>query len=300
MPGMFDPAAFMSAMQHRAQLEAAEEMALAQTFENNRKFAELIERARGWVEPKEGPRVPHLTPATWSRASLGLAKQVYSGNSQPLLMWNGANFGENLAFTIDFTVQSTNGTAGQYPDKSGPPPPIHPGPPTPAPYDYSPYCILSSGAGDIGGDLFEVDVDTGGRVTLAGSFLTVKVAMDAPLTGYNAGTMNIAAYIGLFAAPSVAPVKRTRRTDTVADGTNSSDLIIPPRSKQIMPILCSDKSATGEVHIQNANGNDLAAWLFSSGTTIASVPLPLGAYKVVIKNTSGFPASFQVPFQIGV
>ncbi len=161
---------------------------------------------------------------------------------------------------------------------------------------------MTSGGGEVGGEPFEIDIDLGGRVVLPGRNITISLAMDAALSGYAPGTMTLGAYVGLFAATSVAPVKRTRRTGLVAAGTSSAALLIPPRSKQIMPIRCSSPLAVGTAHVQDGFGNDLDAFSFAAGTLIASVPLPLGAYQIVIDNTSGggLAVSFQAPFQIAV
>ncbi len=293
MPQFIDPA-MMAAMERRAHFEAAQEIALREQMETNRKFAALVERARGWFEADRND-AQRITPKSWDRASIGLTKTISSGNSVGILQWNG-HASENLTFTIDSTVQTNSSAAGEYPQ-----PTTLPGGSLPrVPYDYSPYLIASGGAGDAGGDAFEVDIDTGARITLPGSFLTVKVAMDAALAGYAAGTMTITAYIGLFGTTTTSPAKRTRRTGVVVNGTSSLPLIVPARAKQLMSIRCSVIGANGNCHVQDAAGNDLDAFSFSGGFMVASVPLPLGAYQVVIDNTGAAPCSFQVPFQLAV
>lgn len=280
--------AVMAELERQAQHVAALEAAFQQQAESNRLMVALLEQAVKWnVEPVS--RTAKIVPDSIERGSTGLWKTVSSGQTAPAGNWNGLH-GDEMVWSIDFIVQIKNGTPGQYPQAST----------LGTPYDYSPYAIVTAGGGEVGGEPFEVDIDLGGRIVLPGRNIAISLAMDSALSGYTAGTMTIGAYIGLFAATSVAPVKRTRRTGQLLPGYTSAALLVPPRSKQLMPIRCSSATSTGTVHVQDGSGADLDAWGFASGSIIASVPLPLGAYQVVIDNTGAAPASFQVPFQIAV
>lgn len=279
----YHPAAFMAELERQAQRQAALESAYFQQAESNRLMTALLEQAVKWnVEPAS--RAVRIVPDSIERASTGLWKTVSSGQVVPVGNWNGLP-GDEMVWTIDFVVQAKNGKATEYPL---------------AVADYAPYAIVTAGGGDVGGESFEVDIDTGGRVVLPGRNLAISLAMDTPLSGHAVGTMTLGAYVGLFAATSVAPVKRTRRTGTIVSGASSSALLIPSRSKQLMPIRCSTTTAQGTVYIQDVSGENLDAWTFVSGGIVASVPLPLGAYQFVIDNTGAASAAFQVPFQIAV
>lgn len=286
--------AVMAELERQALRHAQLENAFLQQAESNRLMSALLEQAVRWnVEP--GDRVSRIVPASIKRGSTGLWKTVSSGQVVPAGNWNGLP-GDEMVWTIDFIVQAKNGDAKAYPQPSTP----GGGGVTVSPYDYAPYAIMVAGSGDVGGEPFEVDIDTGGRVVLPGRNIAISLAMDSALSGYVAGTMTLGAYVGLFAATSVAPVKRTRRTGSIANGASSAALLIPPRAKQLMPIRCSTTSAAGTIHVQDVFGNDLDAWTFISGTIVASVPIALGGYQVVIDNTGAAPASYQVPFQIAV
>lgn len=281
--------AVMAELERQAQHVAALEAAFLQQAESNRLMTALLEQAVKWnVEP--GSRTAKIVPDSIERGSTGLWKTMSSGQVAPAGNWNGLH-GDEMVWSIDFIVQIKNGTPGQYPQ---------PADSESVPYDYAPYAIVTAGGGEVGGEPFELDIDTGARVVVPGRNIAISLGMDAAQTGYAAGTMTLGAYTGLFAATSVAPVKRTRRTGSLLPGYSSAALTIPPRAKQLMPIRCSSTAATGTVHVQDVSGTDLDAWLFASGTIVASVPLPLGAYQVVIDNTGAAPASFQVPFQIAV
>lgn len=289
--GVIHPAV-MAELDRQAQRQAALENAFLQQAESSRLMTALLEQAVRW-NVESGDRVSRIVPSSIERASPGFWKTVSSGQVVSTGNWNGLP-GDEMVWTVDFIVQALNGSSTAYPTAKNTT--VYPA----VPYDYAPYAIIVAGGGAVGGEPFEVDVDTGGRIVVPGRNLAISLAMDAALTGYTAGTMTIGAYVGLFAATSVAPVKRTRRTGSIASGASSSALLVPPRSKQLMPIRCSTTSAAGTIHIQDASGADLDAWTFTSGTIVASVPLPLGAYKFVIDNTGTAAASFQVSFQLAV
>lgn len=294
MPQAYHPAAIMAELERQAQRQAALENAFLQQAESSRLMSALLEQAVRWnVEPAN--RATRIVPSSIERASTGLWKTVSSGQVVPAGNWNGLP-GDELVWTVDFIVQAKNGNSTSYPQPSSP---VLPGFPS-QPYDYSPYAIVVAGSGDVGGESFEVDIDTGGRIVLPGRNIAISLAMDAALATYASGTMTLGAYVGLFAATSVAPVKRTRRTGTITNGHSSATLLVPPRAKQVMPIRCSTTAATGTIHVQDASGADIDVWTFTSGSIVASVPLPLGAYQFVIDNTGAAPAAYQVPFQIAV
>lgn len=286
--------AVMAELERQAQRQAALENAFLQQVESNRLMTALLEQAVRW-NVELGNRAVKIVPDSIERGSTGLWKTVSSGQVVPAGNWNGLH-GDEMVWTVDFIVQAKNGEATSYPQPSSPVVNGVPG----SPYDYSPYAIMVGGSGDVGGEPFEVDIDTGGRITLPGRNIAISLAMDAALSGYTAGTMTLGAYVGLFAATSNAPAKRTRRTGSIANGASSAVLFIPPRSKMLMPIRCSTTTATGTIHIQDVSGADLDAWTFASGSIVASVPLPLGAFRFVIDNTGAASASYQVPFQLAV
>ncbi len=291
MPHIYHPV-IMEELQRQAQRQAAFEAALLQQAENESKLTYLLEQATRWnVEP--GERATRIVPTSIERASTGLWKTVSSGQVLPAGNWNGLP-GDQMVWTIDFIVQAKSGEATKYPQARDS---------NSVPYDYAPYAIVTAGGGDVGGESFEVDVDTGGRVVVPGRNIAISLGMEATRSGYAAGTMTLGAYLGLFSGTSLAPVKRTRRTGLVVVGASSAAMIIPPRAKQLMPIRCSSASALGTFHVQDASGADLDVFSFVAGNMVASVPLPLGAYQCVIENPSaggGVDASYQVPFQIAV
>lgn len=271
--------------EHRAVIEAA----LSQQAESNRLMTALLEQAVRWnTEPAR--RAARIVPDSVERASTGLWKTVSSGQVAPAGNWNGLP-GDEMVWTIDFVVQMKNGLSTAFPQARDS---------TSAPYDYAPFAIVTPGSGEVGGESFEVDIDTGGRLVVPGRNIAISLGMDVALTGYAAGTMTLGAYVGLFAGTSIAPVKRTRRTGLVNALASSTALIIPTRAKQLMPIRCSSAVATGTCHIQDVSGDDLDVFNFTSGSMVASVPLPLGAYQCVINNSTSAAVSFQVPFQIAV
>lgn len=288
MPQGYYPAAAVAELQRQAEQQAALEAEFAQQAESNRLMSALLEHAVRWnTEPAR--RATRIVPDSVERAATGLWKTVSSGQVAPSGNWNGLP-GDEMVWTIDFVVQMKNGSSTAFPqarDASS------------VPYDYAPYAIVTPGSGEVGGEPFEVDIDTGGRIVVPGRNIAISLGMDPALTGYAAGTMTLGAYVGLFAATTLAPVKRTRRTGLVGASASSAALIIPTRAKQLMPIRCSIAAAIGVCHIQDASGADLDVTSFVSGTNVP-VPLPLGAYQCVIDNTAGTAASFQVPFQIAV
>lgn len=291
MPQGVHPAV-MAELERQAQRQAAIENAILQQAENNRLFAALAEHFERWAVERPD-RAARIVPESIERGSTGLWKTLSSGMVVPAGNWNGLP-GDQMVWTIDFIVQAKNGSATAYPQPKDTS--VSPA----VPYDYAPYAIVVSGAGEVGGEPFEVDIDIGGRIVVPGRNIAISLAMEPHLSGYAAGTMTLGAYVGLFAGTSVAPVKRTRRTGALANGKSSAALLIPPRAKQLMPIRCSATAAAGTIHIQDASGADLDAWTFTSGSIVASVPLPMGAFQFVLDNTSSTTVSFQVPFQIAV
>lgn len=268
-------------MHQQAAWQATLETVLLQQAESNRLMAALLEQA-------VRPRAVKIVPDSIEHGSTGLWKTVSSGEAAPSGNWNGLH-GDEMTWTIDFIVQAKNGAATAYPRSRHPVSGI--------PYDYAPYAVVTAGSGEVGGEPFELDVDLGGRVVVPGKNIAISLAMDAALPGYVSGTMTLGAYVGLFAAMSVAPVKRTRRTGAVGIGASSVAMLVPPRAKQIMPIRRSSASALGTMRVQDASGTNLDVFDI---TIVASVPLPLGAYQCVIDNTGSVVASYQVPFQIAV
>lgn len=288
MPRQYHPVA-MAEPDWQAQRQATLEAAVLQQAESNRLFTAIAEHFDRWAVERSD-RVSRIVPSSIERASTGLWKTVSSGQVVPAGNWNGIP-GDEMVWTVDFVVQMKNGSGTAFPQAKNS---------TSKPYDYAPYAIVTSGSGDVGGEPFEVDIDMGGRITLPGRNIAISLAMDAALSGYVAGTMTLGAYVGLFAATSVAPAKRTRRTGSIAVNGSSAAIQIPTRAKQLMPLRSSNKNAVGTMHIQDASGADLDAWTFTSGGIVASVPLPLGAFQFVIDNTGTVDAAFQAPFQLAV
>ncbi|MEK7703894.1 MAG: hypothetical protein AAB426_02960, partial [Myxococcota bacterium] len=268
MPQQYYTDYVMSELHHQAERQAALEAAFEQQVESNRLMAALLEQAVRWnVEPAR--RATRIVPDSIERASTGLWKTVSSGQVAPAGNWNGLP-GDEMVWTIDFIVQMQNGAPTSYPQAIVPAGLSLVG----YPYDYAPYAIVTPGGGEVGGESFEVDIDTGARIVVPGRNIALSLGMDAALAGYAAGTMTLGAFVGLFAGTSLAPVKRTRRTGAIVAGSSSAAMIIPTRAKQLMPIRCSSASALGTCHIQDVSGTDLDVFDFAAGNIVASVPLP--------------------------
>lgn len=286
-----DPRYAAHLAEQEARAWAAQQEAIAEAAESRRKFDDLVNRASEWFVAGRNKAV-RLVPQSMDLAAFGQGRTVSSGKTVGLLRWNGQP-DENLVLTIDFSRDSSNSGAEEYPtarDPSG------------TPYDYAPYAIVSSGAGNFTGQAFEIDIGSGTRITLAGSAFNVAVGMDAPLPGFAAGTMKLGAIVGVFSAHTTAPAIRTRRTGAVPGGGGdlSGPHFVPSRATQLLPPRCSRSDGQGRIKIVDASGATLDEWGFASGMVVAAAPLPLGAFAAYVTNTGTYGTSYQLPFQLAV
>ena len=150
------------------------------------------------------------------------------------------------------------------------------------------------------------DIGWGVRFTVVGNYVSVLASMAPPQTGRPAGIMTVGGSIGMFAAPSVAPVLFTEYVDELTN-TDSSDFIPRPmHAVQLLPLLTDALLGTTQIDFFGFGGGAIAATqlysiVFPSGTLgMSPIPLAGDVAFITITNNTGVLANYRLPFQLSM
>ncbi len=149
--------------------------------------------------------------------------------------------------------------------------------------------------------LVEVDVGLGRRLSIPANYIAVSVGMDPPRTGTVTPTLAIGGSISTFAAPSQAPVIRTRYFDFLTPGGASPRTLIPLRAVQLLTPMSSIIGVTITINWYDYGGANMGVWTWNNAANIPNIsptPVPPDAYFFDISSTGG--SSLRVPFQLSL
>lgn len=147
-----------------------------------------------------------------------------------------------------------------------------------------------------------VDLSMGTRFTVPGNYLSVVVGMYAPMDGSVAGQMTVGASMGVFAAPSAAPVMYTAYIDNLGNN-DSSDLIQRPMmAAQLLPLQTNASAGNTLIEFLSANGTVVLYTVTYPTGTIAASPVPLAGDVGYIKltNQTGDTVNYRAIFQLAM
>jgi len=144
------------------------------------------------------------------------------------------------------------------------------------------------------------DVGLGTRFTVVGNYVSVLVGMDAVPLGSSQSYV-IGGSIGVFAAPSIAPVTLTEYADSLADGATAF-FKRPLRATRLLAVLTSATAGSSELTFFGANGvNGIYVLTIPSNTlTLSPIPLANDVGAVTIKNNTGDLANYRLVFQLSL
>ena len=217
------------------------------------------------------------------------AAEIVNGikQSDTLAFWQGQK-AEAQAVTVDVGLISQN----------FPLPTV-----TPLPTDNArPYGIVEYGS-DGNRTSVKFDVGFGVRFTVVGNYVSVMVGMDPPMSGSPAAQLSIGASLGLFAAPSQAPVFLTGYVDDLGVGASTGFIQRPQKAIQLGPIQTDATGGTTTLEFYHIGGGAAPLYRleYPSGTLSAS-PIPLAGdvgFLKLINNTGGV-ANYRLPFQLSL
>lgn len=205
----------------------------------------------------------------------------------PLLYWLGDKE-ESAAFTVDINLVST-------PHKD---PTLSPSFPAVA----RSYAEITYGS-DGNRTTVVCDAGYGVRMTGVGNYCSVLVGMDAPIEGTNGAIISFGASLGMFAAPSQAPVIRTRYLDLIGDDTTSDLIERPAKASQLLWPQTNATAGSFGLAFYGATGtNELLYVVKIPVGTVSITPIPLTADVafVAVINKTGDIASFRLPFELSM
>lgn len=231
-------------------------------------------------------RVPtQAVPPAALRGVLGRSFVCKHGEGEkPVIFYRGENRDTQIV-TIDLGRQETGGTA-TFPEATD----------GTDPYFYGPYAAITYGTDGWATERVEVDIGRGTRIAIPASNVNVSVGMDAPPSGYVAGSMVLGGSLGLFGGTSTAPVTRTRYLNSLAK--DSFDTVkIPARAQVLLPPQASDLAGTTRLRVLDASGATLYALQYANGTC-GTIPLSNDAHSVYIYNVGPNSSNYRLAFQI--
>ena len=180
-------------------------------------------------------------------------------------------------------------------------------PPTPSGlpsflYSVRPFVSVEYGS-DGGKAQVTYDLSLGRRITVVGNYVSVLVGMDPPAPGLLSAVISVEASIGMFAAPSVAPVVRTTYID-LSTGSTSALLPIPLKAAQLLPLVTSAVGGTSTVRFYGFGdvGATMPVGSVSYPATSWPVPVPGDAFFFTVTNATGVVAGsrYRLPWQLSL
>lgn len=172
------------------------------------------------------------------------------------------------------------------------------------PVSNRPYGLISYGSEGVIINV-EVDIGLGMRATVVGSYVSVLVGMDAPLQDNPSidrvgVAMTIAASIGFFAAPSLAPVIRTRYIDGLDTNATSDFIPRPNKSVLLLPPQSNIPGGTADYKFYDVTQTQvLYSLTLTNGALGNPIPLTDDIVFVTVKNNSA-KGRFRLPFQLAL
>lgn len=145
------------------------------------------------------------------------------------------------------------------------------------------------------------DIGRGTRFTVACNFVTVLVGMEQPGIGEVPATMSVGVSLGMFAAPSLAPVFRTVYIDGIANGDVSDTLPVPAAGVQLYTPMCSHGAGTVSINFFDVSQSVIVGqFVLNNGVPHLPIPIPGDAVYFQITNNSGAAANYRLPFQLSL
>lgn len=164
-----------------------------------------------------------------------------------------------------------------------------------------PYGIIEYGS-DGNRTSAKFDVGLGTRFTVVGNYISVLVGMD-PVPGNTLSSQPyvIGGSVGVFAAPSLAPVLLTEYADELANGATAT-FRRPLRAVQILNLVTSATAGASEIAFFGANGVGFIARLsIPSGTlALSPIPIPNDVGVITVTNNTGNSANYRLVFQLSL
>jgi hypothetical protein len=145
------------------------------------------------------------------------------------------------------------------------------------------------------------DIGRGVRFTVACNFVTVLIGAEEPAASETAVPMSIGVSLGMFAAPTLAPVFRTVYVDNLGIGQSSGVLPIPAAGVQLYTPLCS--RGVGQlalIFFDASKSLVVGEFNLNSGVPIVPIPIPNDAVFFQVTNYSGGQANIRLPFQLSL
>jgi hypothetical protein len=241
-----------------------------------------------------------ITPETFNRdATLGRSAKIKwkptdedkrNGieQSQTVAFWQGFKK-EAQAFTVDINVQFLNDPLTANVDEPS----------------MRPYAMIDYGS-DGNKTQVKLDLALGRRFTGVGNYVSILVGIDAPPNAESSPTIQAGASIGVFAAPSVAPVVQTVYIPEVNDALNvntaSDTFQIPMKAAMLLPMLSTlPLGATATIEFIGYDENVVAVVPYqNSPGMMQPIAIPGDAVGVRVLNGPASFAIFRLPFQISV
>jgi hypothetical protein len=259
---------------------------------------DLIARRREIQEERSGETRTSIAPASFNEDStLGRSAIIKFAptpeessqgivETQTVAFWQGVKK-EAQAVSVDVALVQ-------------PPPPANAN----ALLSARPYGIVKFGS-DGNTTPVEFDIGRGTRFTMPCNYASVLVGMDPPPVNRASAILTVGASMGTFAAPSQAPIFRTRYVDALLGGTNSDFITIPLKASQLLSI--QSNMAIGEtaiITLYSFSGADALTEIFyqQGAALTANLPAPLAGDEFFVKIHNGSVAArnFRLMFQLSL
>lgn len=168
-----------------------------------------------------------------------------------------------------------------------------------------PYGLVTYGSDGAKTDV-KFDIAFGTRFTVVGSYVSVLAALNPPRADFPQGQVTVAASLGFFAAPSLAPVMYTEYIDGLSNNpvgnANLSALIQrPAKAMVLLPMQSSLALGTATIEFYALDGI-LPQYVVNWTNSAQNQPIPLSndIAWLRVRNTGGGVANFRLPFQIAL
>lgn len=166
-----------------------------------------------------------------------------------------------------------------------------------------PFAEIEYGA-DGNRTLVQCDLGFGVRLTGVGNYVSVRASLDPPIPGGINEAISVGASMGMFAAPSVAPIFRSAYLDLLGSGSRSDPIPRPAKATHLLPVLSTALVGAIEIRFLGASGtnNILYRAVYNLGVPPVGTPIPLtgDVFFLDVTNNTGEVANFRLPFQLSM
>jgi len=144
------------------------------------------------------------------------------------------------------------------------------------------------------------DIGSGVRFTGVGNYVSILIGMEPPPPGRFSAPLTVGALMGMFAAPSTAPLIRTVYIDDLDNGETTPVITRPLKAVTLLPPQSSEIGAFGLYEFLDASMNVLYALKLFNSSLGAPIPLANDVVYIRVTHNGAVSANYRLPFQLSL